>query len=112
MPKLVTAPVLAQTLSLLAALLLVPAVVVAVASLAIRYRSARELARRQLVVLLVACTTLVVVTAGQGLVSSPVDLLAQAAAVALVPLAIGVAVTRHRLYDLDLAVCRRWSSPA
>jgi signal transduction histidine kinase len=105
-PKLVTAPVLAQSLSLLAALLLVPAVAVAVVSLVLRYRSARELVRRQVVVLLVASATLVVVTAGQGLVPSPVDLLAQAAAVALVPLAIGIAVTRHRLYDLDLAVCR------
>ena len=36
----------------------------------------------------------------------PADVLIQAAAVALVPIAIGVAVTRHRLYDLDTAVCR------
>jgi signal transduction histidine kinase len=37
---------------------------------------------------------------------SPLDVLLQAGAVALVPLAIGVAITRHRLYDLDLALCR------
>ena len=37
---------------------------------------------------------------------SPIDVIVQAAATTLVPLAIGVAVTRHRLYDLDLAVCR------
>jgi signal transduction histidine kinase len=105
-PKLVTAPALAQSLTLLAAVLLVPSVLVALASLVVRYRTSRGLARRQVVVLLGAAVALVAVTAVQGLVPSPVDVLVQAAAVALLPLAIGVAVTRHRLYDLDLAVCR------
>ena len=49
---------------------------------------------------------LVVDTLLQPLLAWPVDALSQAVAVALVPLGIGVAVTRHRLYDLDLAVCR------
>ena len=33
-------------------------------------------------------------------------MVAQAAAVALLPAAITVAVTRHRLYELDTALCR------
>jgi two-component system, NarL family, sensor kinase len=49
---------------------------------------------------------LVVDTLLQPLLSWPVGALTQAVAVALVPVGIGVAVTRHRLYDLDLAVCR------
>ena len=41
------------------------------------------------------------------MIPSPADLLAQAlGVVALVPVAIGVAVTRHRLYELDTALCR------
>ena len=62
--------------------------------------------RRQVAVLLVTATVLVVDTLLQPLLAWPVGALSQAVAVALVPLGIGVAVTRHRLYDLDLAVCR------
>ena len=57
-------------------------------------------------VLLVTAGVLVVDTLLQPLLAWPVGALTQAVAVALVPVAIGVAVTRHRLYDLDLAVCR------
>ena len=105
-PKLVTAPAIAQALSFVAALLLVPSVLIALASLVVRHRFSRGLARRQMVVLLAAAAVLLVVTATQGLMPSPADVLVQAAAVVLLPLAIGVAVTRHRLYDLDLVVCR------
>ena len=62
--------------------------------------------RRQVAVLLVTAAVLVVDTLLQPLLSWPVGALTQAVAVALVPVGIGVAVTRHRLYDLDLAVCR------
>ena len=62
--------------------------------------------RRQVAVLLVTADVLVVDTLLQPLLAWPVGALTQAVAVALVPVGIGVAVTRHRLYDLDLAVCR------
>ncbi len=88
----------------------VPLVLVGVAggllSLVLRLRRSSGLARRQVVVLLAAAAVLVLDVALQGALPEPVDVLSQTVAVALVPVAIGVAVTRHRLYDLDLAVCR------
>jgi signal transduction histidine kinase len=88
------------------ALLLVPAVAAGLAALVLRLRRSTGLRRRQVVVLLLAAVVLVAVTGVQGLLPQPAGVLAQAVAVALVPAAIGVAVTRHRLYDLDLALCR------
>lgn len=97
---------LAQVAFLVGAVLLAPSVVAGVAALAVRWRRADGLVRRQVQVLLVPALLLVVDTALQGWLPWPANALTQAAAAALVPIAIGVAVTRHRLYDLDLAVCR------
>ena len=72
----------------------------------VRLRRSSGLQRRQVVVLLTAVALLALDVALQGVLPSPADVLSQAVAVALVPVAIGIAVTRHRLYDLDLAVCR------
>ncbi|MDR7363419.1 histidine kinase [Nocardioides marmoribigeumensis] len=102
----VTAEPVARVAFTAGALVLVPTVVASLASLGVRLRRTRGLERRQVVVLLVAAGALAVVTALQGVLPSPVDVLLQAGAAALVPLAIGVAVTRHRLYELDIAVCR------
>ena len=104
--KPLTSELVAQAATLAAALLLVPAVLVALAALVVRLRRSSGLERRQVMVLLGAAATLVGATAIQGIVPSPADVVIQAAAVALVPLAIGIAVTRHRLYELDTAVCR------
>lgn len=93
-------------IALAGAALLVPCVLLALASLLLRFRRSDGLRRRQVVVLLAAAAVVAVVTGVQGLVPSPADVLVQAVAVLLPPLAIGIAVTRHRLYDLDLAVCR------
>ncbi|HYO38103.1 MAG TPA: histidine kinase [Nocardioidaceae bacterium] len=95
-----------QTLFVASFVLLVPACVAALAAVFLRWRGSDGLVRRQVVVLLMAAGLLVLDIAVQPLLDWPVGALTQAAAVALVPAAIGVAVTRHRLYDLDLAVCR------
>ena len=105
-----TKPVVAGPLARLLVAVAVPLVLAgvggALTSLAVRLRRSSHLTRRQVVVLLVAAALLALDVALQGVLPSPVDVLSQAVAVALVPVAIGVAVTRHRLYDLDLAVCR------
>jgi signal transduction histidine kinase len=104
--KPLTWPAGAPVLTLLAATLLVPAMVLSAASLVVRLRLGTGLRRRQVMVLLAAAAALLAVTAVQGLLPSPADTLAQAVAVALLPVAIGVAVTRHGLYELDVAIRR------
>jgi signal transduction histidine kinase len=104
--KPVTSRTVAEVLTAAAAVLLVPAALAALASLGLRMRSTRGLARRQVAVLLVAAGVLVAVTLAQGAIPAPWDVLAQAAATLLLPVAIGIAVTRHGLYELDTAVRR------
>ena len=86
--------------------LLVPQSLAAVVSLAVRWRRATGLARRQLSVLVLAVVVLVVDVAVTAWLPWPGSVVAQAAAVALLPAALTVAVTRHRLYELDTALCR------
>ena len=86
--------------------LLLGCTVVALASLAVRLRRSTGLERRQVVVLLGAAAAVAGSALAWPLLPSPAGALLQAGAVALPPVAIAVAVTRHRLYDLDLAVCR------
>jgi hypothetical protein len=101
-----TADAVGRALFVLGAVLLVPALLLALVSLVVRWRSADRLRRRQVAVLVAAAAVLLVVTALQGVLPSPLDVLLQAVAVVLVPVAIGVAVTRDRLYELDTAVRR------
>ena len=104
--KPVTDRGVAEVMMVGAAILLVPACLAGLAALVVRLRRSTGLVRRQVVVLLASAAVLLRDTALQPLLGWPVSSLTQSLAVALVPVAIGVAVTRHRLYDLDLAVCR------
>ena len=97
---------LAEVVFLAGSALLVPSCLAGAAALVVRWRRADGLVRRQVQVLLVPAGLLLVDTLLQGWLPWPANALTQAAATALVPVAIGVAVTRHRLYDLDLVVCR------
>jgi two-component system, NarL family, sensor kinase len=95
-----------QVVFLLGVGLLVPSCIAGLTAIVVRWRRSDGLVRRQLAVLLVTATILVVDVVLQPLLGWPAGALTQAIAVALVPAGIALAVTRHRLYDLDLAVCR------
>jgi signal transduction histidine kinase len=78
--------------------------VLALASLVVRWRRESGLRRRQVSVLLVAVGLLAVDVVVTAYLPWPASTAVQAVAVALLPVAITVAVTRHRLYELDTAL--------
>jgi hypothetical protein len=93
-----------------AALVMNAGLVVAFASLVVRFRRAGGLERQQLrwVALAAALSAmlLVVALAAQALGNQPVVNWAAGILLAILPLAIGAAVLRYRLYDLDRIVSR------
>lgn len=104
--KPVTSEAVARVLTPCGAVLVAPAVLAGLAALAVRTRSSRGVGRRQVGLLLVPAALLLAVTLAQGAIPPPWNVVAQAVAILLLPVAIGVAVTRHGLYDLDTAVRR------
>jgi hypothetical protein len=94
----------------LGVLLLAPSALAAVVALGVRLRRSEGVIRRQLLVFVVAAIAVVASLLAWRVLPQPAGTLVQAAAVGLFPVAIGVAVTRHGLYDLDLAIRRAsWS---
>lgn len=89
---------------LLAEVRTLAALVVAVAGLVVRYRRGTETERRQLLWLLLAGIIVVAVVAPWSFVAgTPIVVLF---AIPLVPLAVAVAIVRHRLLDIRLVVSR------
>ena len=86
------------------------AVVVAAWSLVVRFRRARGIERQQLRWVAVAAVlmSLAVVVVVAGLAMGALDLVGWAAAACLtvMPVAIGAAILRYRLYDLDRIISR------
>ncbi len=86
------------------------AVVVAAGSLVVRFRRARGVERLQLRWVAVAAALVslagVVVLASLGLGATTLLTWAASICVALIPMAIGAAVLRYRLYDLDRIISR------
>jgi hypothetical protein len=85
--------------------------VAAAASLVLRFRRARGQERRQLswVALAAALVALLAVVALAGLAfgsTAPIGSIGTQFAVALLPVAIGAAILRYRLYDLDRLISR------
>jgi signal transduction histidine kinase len=104
--KPLTHPGLAVPAAVAGAALVVPAALAGLAALAVRVHRATGLARRQLVVFLAAAALVLLEVLLHGSLPAAVGAVTQPVAVVLLPLAVGVAVTRHRLYDLDLALLR------
>jgi signal transduction histidine kinase len=89
--------------------------VLALVSLVLRYRRADAVEREQLKWLLYTVAVIALAVLAQpvisGLVSSPTTAtnlqnIVTIASIALVPIAIGIAVFRYRLYDIDLVISR------
>jgi hypothetical protein len=85
--------------------LLGPLVVAAFVSLAVRFRRATGDERQQLKWITFACA-LLPLTFLSDLVPDPVSNLLFAVVVALLPVAAGIAILRHRLYDVDRLINR------
>jgi two-component system NarL family sensor kinase len=105
-PKPVVSEALAAPLFLAGSAVLVPQAVAALTAMVLRWRRAEGLARRQMSVLLLAVSVVAVDVAVTAWLTWPTSVVLQAVAVALFPAALTVAVTRHRLYDLDTALAR------
>jgi hypothetical protein len=79
----------------------------AIVSLAFRYRRAGTMERAQLKWLVYAAAVIVVAVLAQiPIASTNVENAISIGAVALVPVAIGIAVLRYRLYDIDRVISR------
>jgi hypothetical protein len=96
-----------KLVALAGAVLMAAAGLAAVTSLAFRYRRAGTAERAQLKWLLYAAAVIVVAElASVQIASTNLQNAISSGAVALVPLAIGVAVLRYRLYDIDRIISR------
>lgn len=104
--KPVTSAAVAGPFFVVGAVLSMVSMVLALTSLVLRWRSASGLVRRQLTVLLGAVALLAVDVVVTSFLAWPLSTVVQAVAVALLPLAITLAITRHRLYDLDTTLRR------
>jgi hypothetical protein len=88
------------------------AVLAAIASLVVRFRRARGVERQQLkwvvyaVVVVVVCFTLFMMTPDPFLLSELVADVVFALLIAFIPAAMGVAILRYRLYDIDRLINR------
>ena len=89
--------------------------VLSVSSLFVRYRGASAVQRQQLkwllfavgfVVVLIFASVMIEVIAGQSGAAGEISNLLSTAALSSIPLAIGVAILKHRLYDIDVLINR------
>jgi signal transduction histidine kinase len=87
--------------------LVVVAALGSVASLAARWRRARAVERQQLTLFLLSVAVMIaVVFSPWGDRQQPVAVVASLVALAMLPISVGVAIVRYRLYDIDIVVNR------
>ncbi|MGZ4436095.1 MAG: ATP-binding protein [Nocardioidaceae bacterium] len=96
----------ARVLIPVALLGLVAGVLAGLASLLLRMRRSRGMQRQQLQWLVLAVVVTVVAAISTGFVPSGIDEALWAVTVAAIPAGVLVAVTRHRLFDVDLVLNR------
>lgn len=91
-----------------ALLLVVPAIFASAASMVVRFQRANPVERQQLkwVVLSVVVWVAALVVTGLAELSEDTENAITTIAASLVPLAIGIAIQRYRLYDLDRIISR------
>jgi MFS family permease len=87
-------------------LVMVAGVFAAAGSLIARWRRARGVERQQLKWLAYAAVMLVVAQVGASLLPRPLFLLVSYTSALLFPVAVGIAVVRYRLYDIDRLINR------
>ena len=96
-----------ELMAFVGAVLIAAAGLAAVLSLAFRYRRAQTVERAQLKWLVYAAAVIVVaLLAAIPIASTNLQNAIGSGAVALVPVAIGIAVLRYRLYDIDRVISR------
>jgi hypothetical protein len=116
-PELIDGPIVppgaAGVAFIVAMVAIYPALVLAVVSLIVRYRRAGDEERQQLKWLLYALTVLVsgpvyflVTQTGPGADGAVVGEVLTIAGMLGVPVAIGIAITKHRLYEIDRVISR------
>jgi signal transduction histidine kinase len=86
--------------------LLIPAMAGAAASVIVRYRRARREERQQLKWLVFSGGVLVVALAAVNIEATGWEVWLMGGSFTLVPIAVGIAVLRYRLYDIDLVINR------
>jgi signal transduction histidine kinase len=87
--------------------LVVLAALSSLASLAARWRRARAVERQQLTLFLLAVAVMIAaVFSPWGDQQQPVAVVVSVVALAMIPVSVGVAIVRHRLYDIDIVVNR------
>lgn len=103
---------IAQLLSPLFFLLVIVLLGGGASSVVVRYRRSRSVARQQMKWLVAAVLVIALLTAALVLTQGTVralpgtSALLMASAIALVPVSAGIAILRHRLYDVDLVLNR------
>ena len=81
-------------------------ILLAVGSLVMRFRRSRGQERQQLKWLVYAASLLFLSTPIQPLLESAISDVLFAVLISLIPIAVGIAILRHRLYDIDLVIRR------
>jgi hypothetical protein len=86
--------------------LIPPIAISTVVGMAVRFRRSNGVERQQLKWFVSAATLTILLVFGGGAIPAPFDNVAGAVVGALLPVAVGIAVLRYRLYEIDVVIRR------